>query len=63
MSRCRKPSEARFSVRRKEVGSRRKYGRKASEACTYNSPIPPKGFRLRFRRVVSLNFKRERRGA
>ena len=26
-------------------------------------PIPPRGFRLRFRRVVSLIFSKERRGA
>jgi len=45
---CRKPSEARSEV----VGTRSRF-----------PPIPPKGFRLRFRRVVSLNFSEERRGA
>lgn len=45
---CRKPSEARSQA----VGTRSRF-----------PPTPPKGFRLRFRRVVSLNFSRERRGA
>jgi len=45
---CRKPSEARSEA----VGTRSRF-----------PPIPPKGFRLRFRRVVSLSFNRERRGA
>ena len=45
---CRKPSEARSAA----VGTRSRF-----------PPIPPKGFRLRVRRVVSLNFNIERRGA
>lgn len=45
---CRKPSEARSEA----VGTRSRF-----------PPIPPKGFRLRVRRVVSLNFNIERRGA
>ena len=45
---CRKPSEARSQA----VGTRSRF-----------PPIPPKGFRLRFRRVVGLNFSEERRGA
>ncbi len=45
---CRKPSEARSEA----VGTRSRF-----------PPTPPKGFRLRVRRVVSLNFSRERRGA
>lgn len=45
---CRKPSEARSQA----VGTRSRF-----------PPTPPKGFRLRFRRVVSLNFSEERRGA
>ena len=45
---CRKPSEARSQA----VGTRSRF-----------PPTPPKGFRLRFRRVVSLTFSNERRGA
>ena len=45
---CRKPSEARSQA----VGTRSRF-----------PPIPPKGFRLRFRRVVSLSFNQERRSA
>lgn len=45
---CRKPSEARSQA----VGTRSRF-----------PPTPPKGFRLRFRRVVSLIFSNERRGA
>lgn len=45
---CRKPSEARSQA----VGTRSRF-----------PPIPPKGFRLRFRRIVSLIFSKERRGA
>ena len=45
---CRKPSEARSQA----VGTRSRF-----------PPIPPRGFRLRFRRVVGLNFSEERRGA
>jgi hypothetical protein len=45
---CRKPSEARSQA----VGTRSRF-----------PPTPPKGFRLRFRRVVSLHFSEERRGA
>jgi len=45
---CRKPSEARSQA----VGTRSRF-----------PPIPPKGFRLRVRRVVSLKFYPERRGA
>ena len=45
---CRKPSEARSEA----VGTRSRF-----------PPIPPKGFRLRFRRIVSLIFNKERRGA
>lgn len=45
---CRKPSEARSEA----VGTRSRF-----------PPIPPKGFRLRFRRVVSLSFNQERRSA
>lgn len=45
---CRKPSEARSEA----IGTRSRF-----------PPIPPKGFRLRVRRVVSLNFNIERRGA
>ena len=44
----------------------RKAAEARSEAVGTRSrfpPTPPKGFRLRFRRVVSLNFSRERRGA
>ncbi len=44
----RKPSEARSEA----VGTRSRF-----------PPIPPKGFRLRVRRVVSLKFYPERRGA
>jgi hypothetical protein len=42
----RKASEARSQA----VGTRSRF-----------PPIPPKGFRLRFRRIVRLNFNRERR--
>lgn len=45
---CRKPSEAPSEA----VGTRSRF-----------PPIPPKGFRLRVRRVVSLKFTIERRGA
>lgn len=45
---CRKPSEARSEA----VGTRSRF-----------PPIPPKGFRLRFRRVVRLSFNQERRSA
>ena len=45
---CRKAAEARSEA----VGTRSRF-----------PPIPPKGFRLRFRRVVSLHFSEERRGA
>lgn len=44
---CRKPSEARSQA----VGTRSRF-----------PPTPPKGFRLRVRRVVSLDFNSERRG-
>ncbi len=63
MSRLRKAAEATFLVCGSTCGSLRKHARKAAEACTYNSPIPPKGFRLRVRRVVSLKLNPERRGA
>ena len=45
---CRKSSEARSQA----VGTRSRF-----------PPIPPRGFRLRFRRIVSLVFNIERRGA
>ena len=45
---CRKPSEARSQA----VGTRSRF-----------PPTPPKAFRPRFRRVVSLNFSEQRRGA
>jgi hypothetical protein len=45
---CRKASEARSQA----VGTRSRF-----------PPIPPRGFRLRFRRIVSLVFNKERRGA
>jgi hypothetical protein len=45
---CRKPSEARSEA----VGTRSRF-----------PPIPPRGFRLRFRRVVSLIFSKQRRAA
>jgi hypothetical protein len=45
---CRKPSEARSQA----VGTRSRF-----------PPTPPKGFRLRVRRVVSLISYRERRSA
>ena len=45
---CRKASEARSQA----VGTRSRF-----------PPIPPRGFRLRFRRIVSLVFNKERGGA
>jgi hypothetical protein len=45
---CRKAAEARSQA----VGTRSRF-----------PPIPPRGFRLRFRRIVSLAFNKERRGA
>jgi len=45
---CRKAAEARSEV----VGTRSRF-----------PPIPPRGFRLRFRRIVSLVFNKERKGA
>ncbi len=51
-------------IRQSEVS--RKQSEARSEAVGTRSrfpPTPPKGFRLRFRRVVSLKLNPERRGA
>ena len=59
-------SEAVGSTVLRQSEASRKAAEPLSEAVGTRSrfpPTPPKGFRLRFRRVVSLNFSNERRGA
>jgi len=59
-------SEAVGSTVLRQSEASRKAAEARSEAVGTRSrfpPIPPRGFRLRFRRVVSLIFSKERRGA
>lgn len=59
-------SEAVGSTVFRQSEASRKAAEARSEAVGTRSrfpPIPPRGFRLRFRRVVSLIFSKERRGA
>lgn len=59
-------SEAVGSTVLRQSEACRKAAEALSEAIGTRSrfpPIPPRGFRLRFRRIVSLVFTRERRGA
>ena len=59
-------SEAVGSTVLRQSEASRKAAEARSEAVGTRSrfpPTPPKGFRLRFRRVVSLHFSEERKGA
>jgi len=59
-------SEAVGSTVLRQSEASRKAAEARSQAVGTRSrfpPTPPKGFRLRFRRVVSLHFSEERRGA
>lgn len=61
-----KLSEAVGSTVLRQSEACRKAAEALSEAVGTRSrfpPIPPRGFRLRFRRIVSLIFNKERRGA
>ena len=59
-------SEAVGSTVLRQSEASRKAAEARSEAVGTRSrfpPTPPRGFRLRFRRIVSLVFNKERRGA